>query len=90
MTPQLANTALMSDFNPRDFRHPAPTASNPENWDEYKAQVDHILEISANLTDEQKMMAELFDNKIVSLGYSVHSTWRGGPNNLWVRLISRG
>ncbi len=70
VTPQLANTALMSDFNPRDFRHPAPTASNPENWDAYKAQVDHILEVSANLTDEQKMTAEFFDNKIISLGYS--------------------
>ena len=70
VTPQMANTALMSDFNPRDFRHPAPTASNPENWDAYKAQVDHILEVSANLTDEQKMTAEFFDNKIISLGYS--------------------
>lgn len=70
VTPQMANTSPLTDFNPRDFRHPVPTASNPENWDEYKAQVDHILEVSANLTDEQKMMAEFFDNKIISLGYS--------------------
>lgn len=70
VSPQKANTPPLADFNPRDFRHPAPTASNPENWDAYKAQVDHILETSANLTDEQKMTAEFFDNKIISLGYS--------------------
>ncbi len=70
VTPQMANVEPLSDFNPRDYRHPAPTASNPENMEAYKAQVDHILEASANLTDEQKMKAELFDNKIVSLGYS--------------------
>ena len=70
VTPQVANTAVLSDFNPRYFRHPAPEASNPENAEAYKAQVDHILEVSANLTDEQKMSAEFFDNKIISLGYS--------------------
>ena len=70
VTPQLANVEPYADFNPRDFRHPAPTASDAENWDDYKAQVDQILAASANLTDEQKMMAELFDNKIVALGFS--------------------
>ena len=55
-------------FNPRDYRIPAPSASNPENSEAYKAQVDHVLEVSANLTDEDKMMAEFFDNKIVSVG----------------------
>lgn len=70
VTPQVADSAPMASFNPRDYRHLAPEASNPENAEAYKAQVDHILEVSANLTDEQKMSAELFDNKIVSLGYS--------------------
>lgn len=71
VTPQMANMQPFADFNPRDYRIAAPTASYPENWDEYKAQVDHVLDVSANLTDEEKMMAELFDNKIVSLGYSL-------------------
>ncbi len=70
VTPQMANIEPWTDINPRDYRHPAPSASNPENWDDYKAQVDHILEVSANLTDEQKMLSELFDNKIVALGFS--------------------
>ena len=70
VTPQYANVEPYADFDPRDYRHPAPTASDPANWDEYVAQVDHMLEATANLTDEQKMMAELFDNKIVALGFS--------------------
>ena len=70
VTPQLANTETVAEFDPRALRIPVPSASNVENWDAYKDQVDAVLEISANLTDEQKMMAELFDNKIVSLGLS--------------------
>lgn len=71
VTPQMANTEPFAYFNPRDYRIPAPTASNPENGDAYKAQLDHVLEVSANLTDEKKMEAEFFDNKIVSLGWSL-------------------
>ena len=70
VTPQMANVEPWADFDPRDYRHSTPTASNPENWDEYVAQVDEVLAASANLTDEQKMAAELFDNKIVALGFS--------------------
>lgn len=36
----------------------------------YKDQADEVLHASANLTDEQKMIAELFDDKIRSLGFS--------------------
>lgn len=70
VTPQLANTEPFAEFDPRMLRIPIPSASNVENWDEYREQVDAVLEISANLTDEQKLMAELFDNKIASLGLS--------------------
>ena len=70
VTPQLANTEPVADFDPRALRIPVPSASDVENWEAYKEQADAVLEISANLTDEQKLMAELFDNKIVSLGLS--------------------
>ncbi len=33
----------------------------------YKDDLDEVLEISANLTDEQKMLAELFDDKLRSV-----------------------
>lgn len=71
VTPQMANTEPFSDFNPRDYRIPPPTASNPANREAYKAQLDHVIELSAYLTDEQKIEAEFFDNKFVSLGWSL-------------------
>ena len=70
VTPQLANTEPFAPFDPRELRVAPPSDSNPDNWDSYKAQVDVVLETSANLTDEQKMKSELFDNKVASLGLS--------------------
>ena len=64
ITPQKANTRPYASFNPRDFRLPPPVDSDPKNSGAYKAQVDAVLKASANLTDEQKMMAEFFDNKV--------------------------
>lgn len=37
---------------------------------DYIAQAVEVIDASANLTDEQKMTAELFDDKIRSLGFS--------------------
>ncbi len=63
VTPQWANVQPYGDFDPRSIRFPAPEASNHENMEAYRAQADEILEMSANLTDEQKLLAEFFDNK---------------------------
>ena len=70
VTPQLANVEPFSPFNPRSLRVPPPNASNVANWEDYQEQADAVLAVSANLTEEQKLKAELFDNKIVSLGIS--------------------
>ena len=70
VTPQLANMEPMAPFDPRRFRVGPPEASYAEDTDAYKAQLDTVLETSANLTDEQKLKAELFDNKVASLGLS--------------------
>ncbi len=70
VTPQLSNMEPMAPFNPRELRVAPPTASQHENWDAYKAQADVVLESSAKLTDEMKLKAELFDNKVASLGLS--------------------
>ena len=70
VTPQLANTEPVGVFDPREFRVAPPFASDPEDWSAYKGQADAVLEVSANLSDEQKLKAELFDNKILSLGLS--------------------
>lgn len=70
VTPQVANVEPFSAFDPRDFRVPPPADSNAENWEAYKAQVDEVLRLSANLTDEQKMLAEIFDDKVRAFGAS--------------------
>lgn len=70
VTPQLAVTKPYSYRNPRYFRAPRPRDSNVRNFSAYVNQANEVLEASANLTDEQKIAAELFNNKIFSLGFS--------------------
>ena len=70
VTPQLANMEPMAQFDPRQFRVGPPEATYVLDSEAYKAQMDVVLETSANLTDEQKLKAELFDNKVASLGLS--------------------
>ena len=50
------------------FRVPSPEASNFENFQAYQAQADEVIALQASLTDDQKMMAELFDDKLTGLG----------------------
>ena len=64
VTPQVANVEPFGDLDPRQLRVPPPASSDPDNWEAYKAQVDEVLAASANMTDEQKMLAEIFDNKV--------------------------
>src|SRR4029453_18194248 len=52
------------------FVAPVPTKSNVQNLNAYKQQADEVLNASANLPDTQKMTAELFNNKITSLGFA--------------------
>lgn len=73
VTPQLRVTEPYTDINVSDFEAPEPKASNPRRRNEYRAQTDEVLDASANLTDEQKMLIELFDDKLLSLGASSFS-----------------
>ena len=70
VTPQLSNMEPIALFDPRELRVPPPVASDPANWEAYRAQADVVLETSASLSDEMKLKAELFDNKVASLGLS--------------------
>jgi hypothetical protein len=73
VTPQYARTRPYSYLTPAPYRAPRPDASNPTGPGgrrAYEAQVDEVLLASASLTDYQKMSAELFNNKIESLGFS--------------------
>lgn len=71
VTPQYALTEPYSYDSPRHFFTLPPLASYHWNFSAYKQQVDEVLQVSANLTDAQKMMAEIFDNKIEVLGFSI-------------------
>lgn len=64
VTPQMAYTKPFSFAHPREFLAPPPVASNPRNRLAYKRQADEVLAASANLTDEQKLKAELFNDKL--------------------------
>lgn len=70
VTPQYALVEPYSYQTPTAFRVPRPRSSKHRRSSAYKAQADVVLAASANLTDDQKLKAELFDNKIQSLGFS--------------------
>ncbi len=73
VTPQYALTLPYTYDDPQDFGVPEPKKSlkkGPKAKKKYEEQVEQIIEASANLTEEQKLVAELFDDKIRSLGFS--------------------
>lgn len=70
VTPQYGKTKPYSYVTPNAFNTPKPQASDPRGRSAYQQQADEVLNASANLTDHQKMVAELFNNKIRSLGFS--------------------
>lgn len=69
VTPQMGQTTPYSIKNLNPLKALPPVHSN-HNHPGYKQQVDQVLAASAALTDHQKMMAELFDNKLFGLGFS--------------------
>lgn len=74
VTPQYALVEPYSYATPQHFRMPRPFRSNVKHRKAYVAQARQVLRASASLTQTQKLKAELFDNKIVSLGLSaVHA-----------------
>lgn len=70
VTPQYALTEPYSYPNPKQYHVLPPFRSNYNHFALYKQQADEVLQASADLTDEKKMKAELFDNKINALGFS--------------------
>ena len=73
VTPQYRLVTPYSFNNPNQFNTPKPFASDPKGphgYQAYKDQADEVLQASANLTDYQKLSAELFNNKIRALGFS--------------------
>jgi hypothetical protein len=69
ITPQWGKTTPYSYRTPNHFRVPPPFDSNHHRR-AYREQADDVIAAQAGLTDYQKMVAELIDNKITSLGFS--------------------
>ncbi|MFW6691087.1 DUF6851 domain-containing protein [Streptomyces sp. MAR4 CNX-425] len=66
VTPQMGRARPYGP-DPRRFGAPPPSDSDHRDLRAYRKQVDEVLEISAGLTDEQKMLAESFDDKFDGL-----------------------
>jgi hypothetical protein len=69
VTPQLRLTDPYSITKLNKHKVKPPVKSKPQHPG-YKQQADEVLAASANLSDEQKMIAELFNDKLRSLGFS--------------------
>lgn len=69
VTPQYALVDPYSYPDVSQFNAPPPVSSDPASPN-YRRQAFAVLRASALMTDRQKMVAELFDDKIASLGFS--------------------
>ncbi|MCC3653755.1 MULTISPECIES: vanadium-dependent haloperoxidase [Streptomyces] len=65
VTAQLGRAEPYSFADPKDLLVPKPRSSNHRNRAAYKRQADEVLRASANLTDEQKLKAEFFNDKLI-------------------------
>jgi hypothetical protein len=70
VTPQLRLTRPHTFKSPRQFRLAPPNHIAHPGARSYRHSVDEVLAASAALTDEQKVIAEFFDNKLLGIGMS--------------------
>jgi len=81
VTPQYGKVTPYTDLWSLDLPLPAPTKSDVNNLVDYTAQVEEVLEKSAGMTDEQKMLSEFYENKLFSLPVSaVVASMKQGMN----------
>jgi hypothetical protein len=79
VTPQMRLVKPYTYKDARQFRLAAPDHSDHTRARDYKRSVDEILAVSAALTDKQKVIAEVFDNKILGIGHSAVISARHHP-----------
>jgi hypothetical protein len=70
VTPHAGRVKALIFDDPSQFELAPPDFSDHTNPRRYKRSVDEILEASAGLTDEQKVLAEVMDNKLWGIGHS--------------------
>ncbi|MEV0776499.1 vanadium-dependent haloperoxidase [Streptomyces sp. NPDC050428] len=67
-TPHYGLVKPFSYDSPTRFEVSPPTSSDHRNRGAYQRQADEVLKASANLNDEKKMTAELFNDKVLTFG----------------------
>lgn len=70
VTPQYGLVTPYTELWSLNLPLPSPSKSDYNNLVEYKAQAEEVLAKSAAMTDEQKMLAEFYENKLFSLPVS--------------------
>ncbi|MFF3249334.1 DUF6851 domain-containing protein [Streptomyces sp. NPDC002870] len=70
VTPQIRRVKPHIFKHPGQFHLPPPAHIDHTNPRAFKRSADEILEASAALTDEQKALAEIMDNKLWGIGHS--------------------
>ncbi|GAA4733314.1 DUF6851 domain-containing protein [Phytohabitans rumicis] len=70
IAPQLGLIKPYTYADPGQFHLAPPDHTDHHRRTAYKRSVDEVLEASAALTDEQKVMAEFFDNNTAGIGHS--------------------
>ena len=83
VTPHFSKVKPYTYEDPSEYRVAAHgrRLRNPRDRRKYKATTDEVLEYSANLTDEQKIKTQFFEDKVVSIlmaiGYTAMSRGLG-------------
>ena len=67
LSPQYGSIQSYSKFNKSRYECPIPTKSQVNNFDDYVYQTNQVLNASYELNDKKKLMAEFFNDKILSL-----------------------
>lgn len=70
VTPQAGRVRALTFSDASQFELPPPDFSDHTNRRLYKRSVDEVLAVSAALTDQQKVIAEVIDNKPLGIGFS--------------------
>ncbi|MES9535754.1 MULTISPECIES: vanadium-dependent haloperoxidase [unclassified Actinomadura] len=74
VTPQMRLATPFTFSDPSKFKLEPPVNSDVRNIEAYRKQADEVLAASAGLTDRQKVLAELFNDKFFTLGVIAGTT----------------
>ena len=74
VTPQMRLATPFTFTDPAKFKLDPPVSSDVRNIEAYRQQADEVLAASAGLTDRQKVLAEVFNDKFFTLGVIAGTT----------------